>query len=105
RSRGLTYRSESLRLGEPEPWLYFGMSAGLGPFADTALSRWSESFVPQRLAEALREATRADGSALVTTEQELVPARLEDPPPAPPYWRWRFIGAGLALAALFAFGL
>ena len=105
RSRGLSYRSEALRLGEPELWLYLGMSAGLGPFADTALSRWTEGFVPGRLAEALREATTADGSPLVIDEQELVPARLADPPYAPPYWRWRFIGAGLALAALFAYGL
>ena len=105
RARGLTYRSEALRLGEPELWLYLGMSAGLGPFADSALSRWTESFVPGRFAEALREAKRPDGSPLVVSEQELVPPQLIDPPNAPPYWRWRFIGAGLALAALFGFGL
>ncbi len=45
RSRGNTYRSESVRLASPAPWMWLGFDVGLGPFADQPLSRWQEAFV------------------------------------------------------------
>jgi hypothetical protein len=102
RSRGLSYRSEALRLSAPEAWMYLGIHALLGPEADRPLSRWEESFVPQRLHDALAVATRADGRPLVAERldllpQRLPPARVEEP---------RFtgtallLGLGLAIVAL-----
>ncbi|MBB5015160.1 DUF4105 domain-containing protein [Rehaibacterium terrae] len=98
RSRGLTYRMESLRLGMPLPWMGFGMHIGLGPYADRPLSRWEESFVPMRLREAVREVRLPDGRPLVTGEDTLLVHRL---PPAwdePPQWRARYALLGLTLA-------
>ena len=46
RSRGNTYRSESVRLASPAPWMWLGFDVGLGPYADQPLSRWQEAFVP-----------------------------------------------------------
>ena len=100
RSRGISYRWESLRLGAPEPWLMLGMHAGLGPFADRPLSRWDESFVPMRLAEALREVRLADGRPLVAGEERLVPHRTGLPPDERPWLLPWFAGGGLVLAAL-----
>ncbi|MCH3873828.1 hypothetical protein LZC35_08935, partial [Campylobacter jejuni] len=65
RSRGNTYRSESVRLASPAPWMWLGFDVGLGPFADQPLSRWQEAFVPMRLADALRQARNSDGRPLV----------------------------------------
>ena len=80
RSRGDTYRSESLRLAAPDPWMWLGFDLGLSPFGDRALSRWEQAFLPRRLADDLREAKRADGRPLVVEEVELLPQRL---PPEP----------------------
>lgn len=103
RSHGFTFRSEALRLSSTLPWLYLGIHTGLGPFVDRKLSWWDEGFIPTRLADALREATTADGRPLVTDEIELLPQRIALPPESPPDWRWRFAGVGLLLAAFFAF--
>lgn len=100
RSHGFTYRSEALRLASTLPWLHLGIHTGLGPFVDRKMSWWDEGYVPERLADALRSATTADGRPLVLQELELLPQRVALPPTAPPDWRWRFVGAGLALAAL-----
>ena len=54
RSRGNTYRSESVRLASPAWWMWIGFDLGFGPYADRQLSRWDEAFVPMRLADALR---------------------------------------------------
>ena len=104
RSRGLTYRWESLRLGAPLPWLFLGMHAGLGPFADQPLSRWDEGFVPMHLAEAVREASQPDGSPLVLAEEQLLPHRTGLPPDERPWVLPWFALAGLALAATIALG-
>jgi hypothetical protein len=98
RSRGLTYRMESQRLAAPQGWLYLGIHAGLGPFADRVLSRWDEGFVPMRLAEGLREARASDGGPLVESELELLPHRLTAEREEPPRGSWPWIAAGLLLA-------
>jgi hypothetical protein len=100
RSRGNTYRSESVRLASPSLWMWLGFDIGLGPFADQPLSRWQEAFVPMRLADSLREARNSEGRPLVQSEQELLPHRL----PAEPkeksrhWWPWLLIGLGIAAA-------
>ena len=45
-----------------------GFDLGLGPYADRALSRWEEGFVPMRLADGLREARNSAGRPLVMAE-------------------------------------
>lgn len=80
RSRGDTYRSESLRLASPDPWMWLGIDLGLSRFADRALSRWEQGFLPRRLADDLREARHADGRPLVVEEIELLPQRLRPEP-------------------------
>ncbi|MDQ3288612.1 MAG: DUF4105 domain-containing protein [Pseudomonadota bacterium] len=102
RSRGNTYRSEALRLVSPVPPLWLGFDIGLGPAADVPLSLWGEAFVPMRLADALRDARRADGRPLVRDEQQLLPHRLS-PEPQGSVVRWPLwalagivIGAGLS---------
>ncbi|HET6602979.1 MAG TPA: DUF4105 domain-containing protein [Xanthomonadaceae bacterium] len=102
RSRGLTWRSESRRLAAPLAWLYLGIDFGLGPVVDRPISRWSEGFVPMRLAEAVREVQLPDGTALVRRELELVPHRLEPVREVPPRLGGLFLAAGVLLAAAMA---
>lgn len=94
RSRGNTYRSESVRLASPAPWMWLGFDVGLGPFADQPLSRWQEAFVPMRLADALRQARNSDGRPLVQSEQELLPHRIDPEPKefARRWWPWLLLG-------------
>ena len=103
RSRGNTSRSEAVRLASPAPWMWLGFDLGLGPYADRALSRWEEAFVPMRLADSLREARNRQGRPLVQSEQELLPHLIApEPVEAPRRW-WPWLLAGLSLAtAIFA---
>lgn len=98
RSRGNTFRSESLRLASPAPWLWLGFDIGLGPAADLPLSLWREGFVPMRLADALRDARGADGEPLVMDEQLVFPHRLA-PEPQGAAIRWPLWAlAGIVIA-------
>lgn len=100
RSHGSTYRSESVRLASPALWMWLGFDIGLGPAADQPLSVWQESFVPMRLADALREADGSNGQPLVLAEERILPHRIApEPAEAPrPWWPWAL--AGLAIAAV-----
>jgi hypothetical protein len=99
RSRGNTYRSESVRLASPSPWMWLGFDIGLGPFADQPLSRWQEAFVPMRLADALRQSRNSEGRPLVQAEQELLPHRIAlEPTESPRRW-WPWLLCGLLAAA------
>ncbi len=100
RSSGDTYRSESVRLASPEPWMWLGFDLGLGPYADRTLSRWEQAFLPGSLADDLREATTVDGRPLVTSEQELLPQQ-QAAEPASQRRRilpWLLIGLALAIS-------
>ncbi len=99
RSRGNTYRSESVRLASPAPWMWLGFDIGLGPFADQPLSRWQEAFVPMRLADALREVRNSDGRPLVQEELELLPHRIAPEPAESARRWWPWLLCGLVLAA------
>ncbi len=102
RSRGNTYRSESVRLASPAPWMWLGFDIGLGPFADQPLSRWQEAFVPMRLADALRQVRNSDGRPLVQSEQELLPHRIDPEPKefARRWWPWLLCGLVVAAGVL-----
>lgn len=99
RSSGDSYRSESLRLASPAPWLWAGFDLALGPSNDRALTRWQQDFLPRRLADDLRQIRLVDGRPLVNAEVQLLPQRL---PPEPedgsvPLWPWLLAGIALAL--------
>ena len=105
RSRGNTYRGESVRLASPATWMWLGFDLGMGPAGDQPLSRWEEAFVPMRLADSLREAKNSDGRPLVQAEAELLPHRIAPEPPEKVRQWWPWLLAGLAIAAaLIAFG-
>lgn len=99
RSQGNTWRSESVRLAAPAPWMALGFHLGLSGRADRPLSRWEEAFIPMRLRDALREVRLADGRPLVASEEILLPHRLAPPPAEAPRTAGKAFLAGLALAA------
>lgn len=104
RSHGNTYRGESVRLASPAWWMWLGFDIGLGPAADRPLSVWEESFVPMRLADALREVNGSDGKPLVRSEQRLLPHRIA-PEPAEfrlAWWPWLLCGFLIAAVAVWA---
>jgi len=98
RSRGNTWRSESVRLAWPAKWMAFGFHLGLGGAADRPLSRWGEALLPSARGESLREARGGAGRPLLLAEEALVPHTLSLPPEEEPRWRTPALIVGLALA-------
>ncbi|MEE7561534.1 DUF4105 domain-containing protein, partial [Xanthomonas sp. Kuri4-2] len=94
RSRGNTYRSEAVRLASPATWMWLGFDLGLGPYADTPLSRWEEAFVPMRLAESLTQVHNAAGRPLVQSTQVLLPHTIAPEPDEQVrhWWPWLLVG-------------
>jgi hypothetical protein len=108
RSRGYTYRMDSLRLMAAEPLLMLGIDLGLGPYADQRIDFWEESFVPAMFARALGDVkvAGADGTTrpLVSNETTIERGTIPDPPELPPDLRVPFLIAGLAIGlALYLF--
>jgi len=99
RSSGDSYRSESVRLASPEPWMWLLFDVGLGPYGDRPLSRWEQAFLPRRLADDVRDAKLPDGRPLVVAEQQLLPQRQPAEPDERPRHAWPWLALGLALAA------
>ena len=104
RSRGNSYRGDAVRLASPAPWMWIGFDIGLGPAADRPNSIWDDTFVPMRLADALREARNVDGRPLVSSEQVIVPHTQAPEPAERPrlLWPWLAAGAVLGLGILVA---
>lgn len=102
RSQGNTFRSEAVRLASPAPWMWLGFDIGLGPSSDQPMSRWEEAYVPMRLAASLREAKRPDGRPLVLSEETVAPHRIAPEPPEFQRAWWRWLLAGLVIAALWS---
>lgn len=100
RSQGNTYRSESVRLAAPAPWMAVGFHLGLASEADRPLSRWDEAFIPMRLRDSLRDVRLPDGRPLVASEETLLPHRIGQPPAEAPRLRAAALFTGLALAGL-----
>jgi hypothetical protein len=94
-----TYRSEAVRLASPAPWMWLGFDLGLGPYADTPLSRWQEAFVPMRLADSLNQVRNSEGRPLVQASQQILPQRIAPEPPQQTRHLWPWLFAGLLLAA------
>ncbi|WP_425480341.1 DUF4105 domain-containing protein [Pseudoxanthomonas winnipegensis] len=103
RSRGNTYRSESVRLASPAWWMWIGFDLGFGPYADRQLSRWDEAFVPMRLADALTQVKNTQGRPLVQSTQQLLPHRIAPEPPetARSWWPWLLAGVLVAFALVW----
>ncbi|WP_240635219.1 DUF4105 domain-containing protein [Lysobacter enzymogenes] len=100
RSHGNTLRSEALRLSKPEPWMWFVLDVLMGPETDKPVPVWAESYVPGRLAAALREVKNDEGRPLVESERELLPSHIPAEPEATPlpWWPWALAGIGLGVA-------
>ncbi|UJB20574.1 MULTISPECIES: DUF4105 domain-containing protein [Lysobacter] len=102
RSHGNTLRSEALRLSKPDLWMWATLDILMGPDTDKPVPVWAESYVPARLADALREAKNDQGQPLVQAERELLPHRIAPAPEATPlpWWPWALVGLvfGVALA-------
>ena len=106
RSRGYTYRMDSLRLMAAEPLLMLGIDLGLGPYADQRIDFWQESFVPAVLSRALREVRIADAAGaerpLVLDETTIERGTVAEPPDLPPDLRLPFLIIGVLLALAIA---
>lgn len=104
RSHGNTARSEAVRLASPAWWMWLGFDIGLGPRADQPLPVWGESYVPMRLAAALREVKNSEGRPLVQEEHVILPHRLPPEPQDGPsrWWPWALAGIALGIAAAWA---
>nr|WP_281779529.1 DUF4105 domain-containing protein [Lysobacter auxotrophicus] len=104
RSHGSTARSEAVRLASPAWWMWLGFDVGLGPSADQPMPVWRESYVPMRLAAALREVKNTDGRPLVREEQQILPHRLPPEPQDGPvrWWPWALAGIAIGIAAAMA---
>jgi len=102
RSTGDTFRSESVRLASPAPWMWLLFDIGLGPYGDRPLSRWEQAFLPRRLADDLRDVKLGDGRPLVVAETELLPQRQANEPAERPRVLWPWLLLGLVLAATVA---
>lgn len=100
RSHGNTLRSEALRLSKPEPWMWFVLDVLMGPQTDLPVPVWAESYVPGRLAAALREVKNDEGRPLVESERTLLPSHIPAEPEATPlpWWPWALAGIGLGAA-------
>lgn len=102
RSQGNSFRSEAVRLASPATWMWLGFDIGLGPSSDPPMSRWEEAYVPMRLAASLRAAKLADGRPLIAREEQVAPHRIAPEPPEFQRAWWRWLLAGLAIAALWS---
>jgi len=101
-----TYRSETLRLTQRQPFLASGIHLGLGRPADRQLSAYEEMFLPMRLRDYIREIRVDDGHGgthpLVKNERMLLGTVTHPEPSAPPHWMPEFAILGILIAALFA---
>lgn len=102
RSHGSSFRSEALRLSAPEPWMWLVLDVMMGPETDKPVPVWAESYVPSRLAAALREVKNLQGQPLVQEERPLLPHKISPEPKDQPLPWWPWALAGLAIAAALA---
>jgi hypothetical protein len=96
---GRTWRGETARITASDVPVFAGIQLALGRHADEPLSRWDESFLPDYLADYLRD-IRNGSAPLVVTDLPVFTAQREPLPPVAPK---RVIGAlaiGLVTATL-----
>ena len=97
----MTYRQQIDRLMAAQPYMMLPMDLGMGPSTDRSLNEWQESFLPMVLARELRSVRIPDGhgglKALVYSELEIAPNKLQPPGALPPNLELPLGIAGLAL--------
>ena len=104
---GTTFRSHSRRLMAGSPVVYAALNAGLGPEADRPISEWEEMFLPEKVAESVREVSvpGPDGEVrpLVAREQVRYEAVGRAPDrQEPPGWIPAFLAIGVLIGAVLA---
>jgi hypothetical protein len=102
-----TFRSHSDRLIADDKGIYTALNSGLGPRADRPISAWEEMFLPEKVADRVREirvvAPGAGHQPLVRSERTLYQASGRPAERAtPPRWIAVYLAVGLALGALLA---
>lgn len=102
-----TYRSESLRLMAPDPFLYTGLSFLFGTPTDVPLSEWDEMFIPMRMRDILNhveiwDAAQGKNVPLVLRETVLNASKTRFERTKPPFWVpwYLLIGLGFGAAAV-----
>lgn len=101
RSRGMSYRSEAMRLSAEVPWMLGGIHLLLGRRADQPLSRWEESFAPAHFAELLDLARTSADAPLVAASLPLLPQEVAPSAAAAPrFWFAALLLSGLATGFL-----
>ncbi len=102
----MTWRSHTLRLIADDLPFYLGLNLAMGDLIDKPIDVWKEMFLPARLQETLRTATRpnTDGSTrpLDQSERRLLEAERAPVRSEPPRWMLPFGLAGLGIGGLLA---
>ncbi|MEO7071948.1 MAG: DUF4105 domain-containing protein [Rhodanobacter sp.] len=103
RPGGMTFRQQTARMMQAQPWLMLVLDLGLGPYADQPLDAWRESFLPDVLQANLRHVQIVDDSGqqqpLILSEALVTGGRIQAAPTAPDL-RLPLALAGLGLAGL-----
>lgn len=82
---------------------YVGLYLGLSRATDRPIDRWTETFLPERLADLLRTVRISDGAGernLVKSERVIYQSTRPAKPAQPPHWAMYFLAVGLALGSV-----
>jgi hypothetical protein len=99
-----TYRWQDRRLTADTLWLYFFLDYSLGHGVDKPLNAWQESFLPERLADHLRQVLvpGPDGKPIpLAGEPAFINTGSFNERSAPPGYFWGFLGTGVGVGAIF----
>jgi hypothetical protein len=101
---GFTWRDETRRLDEHNPFLYSGLMLALGQPVDEEMSRWEQMFLPIRLSEHLDSVKVAgpDGTLrpVVKSLQVIAEGGRWPVPARPSNWTWRYLAVGMVLGGV-----
>jgi hypothetical protein len=101
---GFTWRDETRRLDEHNPFLYSGLMLALGQPVDEEMSRWEQMFLPIRLSEHLDSVQVAgpDGTLrpVVKSMQVIAEGGRWPVPARPSNWTMRYLAVGAALGGV-----
>jgi hypothetical protein len=102
----LTLRAHALRSVADYLPEYLGLYLGLARATDVPIDRWTESFLPDRLADLLRTVRLTDSAGerpLVRSEQVLYQSTRPPKPVRPPQWAGYFLAVGFAVGTFLLF--